>query len=149
MKKLFITLAIAFVAIFTNAQSMKVVVDAKNNPMGIYVSETSKTYTVSLSDDIDIPKKGYHVVTYRASAGQGIIHPYSEYAHTGPGKSYSKFKIYIMDMTTYKCLGVENGWYKIKANGKIGYLHKSECEWCAIDRQNGFISERVNKVMIR
>lgn len=121
-----------------NAQSMKMVVDSKGNPVGRYVKTNRNTYIVSVQDDYAVPKAGNRVVTYSAIKGQGIV--YYNQAHTGPlnvRKRPTKSSPVITQIPDpagympdcYKCLGRENGWYKVKVNGKVGYVRCDLLEW--------------------
>ena len=61
-------------AAVANAQSMKIVVDIKGEPVGRYIRANATTYTVGVQDDCEIPKQGHKVVTYRAVDGKGIVY---------------------------------------------------------------------------
>jgi len=121
-----------------NAQSMKMVVDSRGNVVGRYVKTNKTTYTVSIQDDVTVPRKGNRVVTYSAARGQGIV--YYNQSHTGnlnvrqrPTKSSPVVtqipdpKDYIPEC--YDCLGKVNGWYKVRVNGKVGYVRGDLLEW--------------------
>ena len=99
------------------------------------------TYTVSLQDDYDVPKVGNRVVTYSADKGQGIIYRHPDRSgninvrKTPSIKSAVVAKIPDPDFdlpTPYDCLGKVNGWYKIKIDGKIGYVREDLVCWDAI-----------------
>lgn len=117
---------------------MKMVVDKKGEPVGRYISSNKTTYNVAIQDDCTVPKKGNRVVTYRANRGQGVL--YYNQAHTGsftvrqrPSTSATVVAI-IPDShgempECYDCLGKKNGWYKIKVDGKIGYVRADLMNW--------------------
>ena len=117
---------------------MKMVVDKKGNVVGRYVKTNATTYTVDVQDTYDVPKAGNRVVTYSAAAGQGIVYRNQERkgninVRKGPSLNHSVIgKIVEPDGVpdTYPCLGKVNGWYKIRFNGKIGYVREdmAECE---------------------
>lgn len=121
-----------------NAQSMKMVVDNRGEVVGRYVKTNKLTYTVSVQDDIEVSKRGLKVVTYSAAKGQGIV--YYDQSHTGSLNVRKRPTInspavavipdpkgYMPDC--YKCLGKVNGWYKVKVNGKVGYVRGDLLEW--------------------
>lgn len=123
-----------------NAQSMKMVVDDKGEVVGRLVKINSTTYTVSTQEDVDIPKKGHRVVTYRADKGQGIVYRYTDRVgninvHKGASaKSTVVAKIPEFEdlPDAYDCLGKVNGWYKIKIDGKVGYVRADLMRWDGI-----------------
>ncbi|MBO4722808.1 MAG: SH3 domain-containing protein [Muribaculaceae bacterium] len=138
MKK-FLVLAIMLVSFgVIHAQSMKMVVDSRGEAVGRYVKTNSKTYTVTVQDVCSVPKKGHRVVTFSAANGQGIV--YYDQTHTGPlnvrqrPTKSSPVVTQIPDPAgympdCYNCLGKVNGWYKVKVNGKVGYVRGDLLEW--------------------
>ena len=138
MKK-FLVLAIMLVSFgVMNAQSMKMVVDSRGDAVGRYVKTNSKTFTVAVQDVCNVPKKGHRVVTFSAANGQGVV--FYDQTHTGPlnvrqkPTKSSPVVTQIPDPADhmpdcYKCLGKVNGWYKVKVNGKVGYVRGDLLEW--------------------
>ena len=138
MKK-FLVLAFLLVSFgMMNAQSMKMVVDYRGEVVGRYVKTNQVTYTVSVQDDIEVSKKGLKVVTYSAVNGQGIV--YYNQTHTGPlnvRKKPTKSSPVVTQIPDpagympdcYNCLGKVNGWYKVKVNGKVGYVRGDLLNW--------------------
>ncbi|MBP5561654.1 MAG: SH3 domain-containing protein [Muribaculaceae bacterium] len=121
-----------------NAQSMKMVVDSRGNEVGRYVKTNKTTFTVSIQDDVTVPRKGNRVVTYSAAKGQGIV--YYNQSHTGSLNVRKRPTLnapaitYIPDPKgdmpeCYDCLGKVNGWYKVKVNGKVGYVRCDLLDW--------------------
>jgi uncharacterized protein YdbL (DUF1318 family) len=121
-----------------SAQSMKMVVDKKGEVVGRLVKVNADTYTISVQDDYDVPKAGLHVETFSAAKGQGIV--YRDQVRVGninvrkgpSTKSAIIAKIADsrgMIPDDYPCLGLVNGWYKIRINGKIGYVRKDLMCW--------------------
>ena len=120
-----------------NAQSMKMVVDATGQVVGRYVKTNETTYTIGVQDDVEVPKKGLRVVTFNAADGQGIV--YRDQSRTGninvrkgpSTKSAVIAKIPESDGVpdTFDCLGKTNGWYKIRINGKVGYVRADLMKW--------------------
>lgn len=133
---LFTVLFVMAVAV-ANAQSMKMVVDAKGEVVGRYVKTNATTYTIGVQDDVEIPMEGHSVVTYSAENGQGFIYRDQTRkgninVRKGPStKTQVVAKIPETDGVpdTYPCLGKENGWYKIRIDGKVGYVRGDLVEW--------------------
>ena len=120
-----------------HAQSMKMVVNSKGQVVGRLVSVNKSTYTVSVQDSYDVPKTGNRVVTYSAAAGQGVV--YRDQTRKGninvrKGPSVksavvAKIPEYDGVPECFPCLGKQNGWYKIRINGKVGYVREDLAEW--------------------
>lgn len=141
MKRTLYLLICLLCYVTADAQSMKVVIDSKGEELGRLVRTNTTTYTVSLQDDYDVPKVGNRVVTYSADKGQGIIYRHPDRSgninvRKGPSiKSAVVAKIPDPDFdlpTPHDCLGKVNGWYKIKIDGKIGYVREDLVCWDAI-----------------
>ena len=137
---LFIAAALAACTV-ASAQSMKMVVDSRGNVVGRYEKTNASTYTVIVQDDFTVPKKGHRVVTFSAAKGQGVI--FRDQSRTGninvrKGPSTSAAIVAKIPDTTamgcvpdcYDCLGKSsNGWYKIRIDGKVGYVRGDLVEW--------------------
>ena len=137
MKKLILLFVCLLCCNMMNAQSMKMVVDSKGDVVGRYVRTNATTYTVDVQDTYDVPKAGNRVVTYSAAAGQGIVYRNQERkgninVRKGPSTRHAVIgKIVEPDGVpdVYPCLGKVNGWYKIRFNGKVGYVREDMAEW--------------------
>ena len=127
--------------LMAGAQSMKVVLDKNGEVLGRYVRTNATTYTACLQDDYEVPKAGNRVVTFSAVNGDGIVYRHPDRngninVRKGPSiKSAVVAKIpdtgYDLP-DPYDCLGKVNGWYKIKIDGKIGYVREDLVCWDAI-----------------
>lgn len=140
MKK-FLLLALMLMGFsMVNAQSMKMVVDSRGNVVGRYVRTNKTTYTVDVQDTYNVSKRGNRVVTFSAANGQGVV--YYDQSHTGNlnvRKSPSTNAPVITQIIDpepmgyvpdcYDCLGKVNGWYKVRVNGKVGYVRGDLLEW--------------------
>ena len=140
MKK-FLLLALLLMGFsMMNAQSMKMVVDSRGNVVGRYVRTNKTTYTVDVQDTYNVSKRGNRVVTFSAANGQGVV--YYDQSHTGNlnvRKSPSTNAPVITQIIDpepmgyvpdcYECLGKVNGWYKVRVNGKVGYVRGDLLEW--------------------
>lgn len=124
----------------TPKDSMKVIVNAKGEVLGRLIKENSNSYTVLTQDEYDVPKNGNKVVTYSPANGQGVVfseNPGKINVRSTPSTSGSIVGKIVYEEgdlpETFKCLGKEDGWYKINFNGKTGYVRQDLVEWDAID----------------
>ena len=142
--------ALVLVCLTSNAQSMKMVVDEQGKVVGRYVKTNKTTYTVSVQDDVEVPIEGHRVVTFSAKDGQGAV--YRNQNKTGKinvrkrPSTDAPIVTQIVDNSIsgyvpecYDCLGKVNGWYKIRIDGKIGFVRSDLVEW------NGMYSNKNNK----
>ena len=137
MRRIVILLGCLLCCTLLNAQSMKMVVDNNGDVVGRYVRTNETTYTVDVQDTYDVPKAGNHVVTFKASAGQGIVYRNQMRkgninVRKGPSLKHAVIaKIVENDGVpdTYPCLGKVNGWYKIRINGKTGFVRADLMKW--------------------
>lgn len=133
-----LALVLAFLA--SNAQSMKMVIDSRGEVVGRYMATNKTTYTVGVQDEVEVPIKGHRVVTFSAKNGQGVV--YRDQTRTGNinvrkrPTTNAAVIAKIADNTIegcvpdcYDCLGKVNGWYKIRIDGKIGYVRSDLVEW--------------------
>ena len=119
---------------------MRMVVNSEGNVVGRYVRTNDTTYTIGVQDYDDVPKAGNRIVTFRAEDGQGVI--WNKTNGTVNVRSIPSTKGRIVGKLvydeglvpdTYDCLDKVNGWYKIRINGKTGYVHADLCEWDGMD----------------
>ena len=114
---------------------MKMVTDSRGNVVGRYVRTNQTSYTVSVQDDVEVPKLGHKIVEYSARNGQGIVytHRTNVNVRTQPDLKSSV----ICQITTkagemptaYPCLGKVHGWYKIRIRGTEGYVRHDLVIW--------------------
>jgi uncharacterized protein YraI len=138
MKK-FLLLALLLVGFgMMNAQSMKMVVDKRGNVVGRYVETDRNVYYISVQDVSSVPKRGHRIVTFSAAKGQGVVfYDQSRTGNLNVRKSPSTNSPILTQIPNpgdyvpdcYKCLGKVNGWYKVKVNGKTGYVRGDLLEW--------------------
>ena len=121
-----------------NAQSMKMVVNSRGNVVGRYVESGKSTYYISVQDVATVPKRGHRIVTFSAAKDQGVV--FYDQSHTGNlnvRKSPSTNAPIVTQIPDpgdyvpdcYNCLGKVNGWYKVRVNGKVGYVRGDLLEW--------------------
>ena len=118
---------------------MKMVIDSHGNVVGRYVRTNQTSYTVSVQDDLEVPKIGHKIVTYSAKNGQGIVYTHRTHVNirTQPDlKSPVITQISTPEgelPQTYPCLGKTQGWYKIRVKGAVGFVRHDLVEWDGID----------------
>ena len=118
---------------------MKMVVDSRGNVVGRYVSTNQTTYTVSVQDDIEVPKLGHKIVEYSARNGQGIV--YTHRTNVNVRAQPDLKSSVICQITTkagemplaYPCLGKTKGWYKIRIRNTEGYVRHDLVMWDGMD----------------
>ena len=140
MKKILLLLSFVLCVTLAQAQSMKMVVDTRGNAVGRYVSASGNYYTVDVQDTGTVPKRGHRVVTFSAANGQGVV--FYKYGHTGnlnvrkQPTTNSPVITQIIDPQPegyvpecHDCLGKVKGWYKVRVNGKVGYVRGDLVDW--------------------
>ena len=118
---------------------MKMVVDSRGNLIGRYVHTNQTTYTVSVQDDIEVPRLGNKIVEYSARNGQGVV--YTLRKNVNVRQQPDLKSPVICQITTkegetpktYPCRGKTQGWYKIKIRGTEGYVRHDLVIWDGMD----------------
>ena len=118
---------------------MKMVIDSRGNVAGRYVRTNQTSYTVSVQDDVEVPKIGHKIVTYSAKNGQGVV--YTRRTHVNVRTQPDLKSPVITQISyeqgqspkTYPCLGKTQGWYKIRVKGSVGYVRHDLVEWDGMD----------------
>ena len=122
-----------------SVDKMKMVVDSRGNVVGRYVRTNQTSYTVSVQDDVEVPKLGHKIVEYSARNGQGIVYTLRTNVNvrTQPDLKSSiicQITTKAGEMpTTYPCLGKTQGWYKIRIRGAEGYVRHDLVIWDGMD----------------
>ena len=114
---------------------MKMVVDNHGNLVGRYVKTNQTTYTVSVQDDVEVPRLGHKIVEYSARNGQGIV--YTLRTNVNVRTQPDLKSPIICQITTksgempqtYPCVGKTQGWYKIRIRGTVGYVRHDLVIW--------------------
>lgn len=137
MKKILLLFALLGASFATRAEEMKMIVDpADGTVMARYVSQKGNVYIGSVQEEDEYSVARYTLVTFKPENGQGIC--YRDPIRTGninvrkaPTTSSDVVaKIPDEDMPEcYECLGKTNGWYKIRINGRIGYVREDMAIW--------------------
>ena len=125
--------------IAASASRMKMVVDNRGNLVGRYVQTNQTSYTVSVHDDIEVPKLGHKIVEYSAKNGQGIVYTLRKNVNVRTQPNTNSPVLYQITCkegevpNTYPCLGKVKEWYKIQIRGKEGYVRHDLVEWDGMD----------------
>ena len=140
MKKLLFIVAFVMGLAMAQGQTMKMVVDTRGNVVGRYGGVSGNNYIIEVQDTGYVPKRGHKVVTFSATRGQGVV--YYAYGHTGnlnvrkQPTTRSTVVAQIIDPQPegnvpdcFDCLGKVNGWYKVRVNGKVGYVRSDLLNW--------------------
>ena len=118
---------------------MKVVVDNRGNLVGRYVQTNQTTFTVSVQDNVEVPRLGHKIVECRAKDGQGIIYTLRTNVNVRTQPNLESTIICQITTkkgetpTTYPCLGKTKGWYKIRIRGTEGYVRHDLVIWDAMN----------------
>lgn len=119
---------------------MDVVVDDQGQVEGAYLLTDGDNYFAVLQDYFTVPIAGHRIVTFSAENGQGVV--YTDRSKVNVRKAPSTSSTVVTQMPTYEegmmpetfpCLGKEDGWYKIRINGKEGYVREDLVEWLFCD----------------
>ena len=122
-----------------SVDKMKMVVDSRGNLVGRYVQTNQTTYTVSIQDEIEVPRLGHKIVEYSARNGQGVVYTLRKNVNVRQQpdlKSPVICQITCKDgemPQTYPCLGKTQGWYKIRIRGTEGYVRHDLAIWDSMD----------------
>ena len=122
-----------------DATQMKVVI-LQDGMVARYVSEDDNTFTCSIQDCFTVPKDGARVELWSASDGKGIVYlkdPGTFPSYLRPDSSSARVKDLVYEEgyvpDTYKCLGLQDGWFKIEVGKTPAYVKAEAVNWDAID----------------
>ncbi len=104
------------------------------------VGEDEDAYLCAIQDTFPVPKTEARTELWSASDGKGIVflkHPGSLPAYSKPDLSSS----IVMNLTweegcvpeTYPCLGLDDGWFRIDADGTPACIEAEYVCWDAMD----------------
>ena len=122
-----------------SVDTMLMVIDRQGEVLGRWGSTNASTYTVVVQDDVEIPKIGNKIVTFRAKDGKGVL--YTKRTHVNIRQLPDLNSVVLCQISnnadgipeTYPCLGKTDEWYKINVHGKIGYVRHDLVEWDGMD----------------
>lgn len=153
MKKLISLLFLGAFATLSHAQSAKIAIVSKavkgqymQIPAGKYpiCSAQGKNYIIAIGQEEEtLPANACKIVTWTAADGHGYISLKSSVHNPiNVRKSASKSSSVITKLTpdedgcipeAYECLGKQGDWYKLRANGKVGYILSRYVDWTIND----------------
>lgn len=104
-----------------------------------YQGETKEYYLVCLGQDgpYTIPRKDAEIITWTAAEGHGYVLMRNEKHGTVLMKAKPTDDSQTIEsfpdpdgIPEYaECLAVSGDWYRVKFEGKTGYVKRAECEW--------------------
>ena len=122
-----------------SVDTMEMVVDNRGNLIGRYVQTNQTTYTISVQNNVEVPRLGHKIVVYKAKNGQGVVFTYRKNVNVRQQPDLQSPVIYQITTKdgetpkTYPCLGKAKGWYKIKIRGTEGYVRHDLVIWDGMD----------------
>ena len=122
-----------------SVNKMRMVLDKSGNVVGRYVSSNEDTYTVCVQNNYEVPKAGHSVAVFSAANKQGIL--YTKRTHVNIRQLPTTESTVVTQISykkgsvpeTYPCIGKVNEWYKIRVNGKEGYVRQDLVIWDGMD----------------
>ena len=124
-----------------NVDTQDVVVDDQGNIIGTYLFTDGDNYIVMVQDYAEVSVAGYRKVTYSAENGQGVIYTLRSRVNVRESPTTKSPVVAVMPTPgdgmaaeTFPCLGKTDEWYKIRINGKEGYVREDLVEWDFLDR---------------
>ena len=125
-----------------NVDTQDVVVDDQDAIVGQYLFTDGDHYIIEVQDYAEVPVAGHRKVTYSAENGQGVIYTLRSKVNVRESPTTQSAVVAVMPTPgdgmapeTFPCLGKTEEWYKIRINGKEGYVREDLVEW---DFQNRF-----------
>lgn len=104
-----------------------------------YLGETKEYYLVCLGQDgpYTIPRKDAEIITWTAAEGHGYVLMRNEkhstvlmkVKPTDDSQTIESFPDPDGIPEYAECLAVSGDWYRVKFEGKTGYVKRAECEW--------------------
>lgn len=124
-----------------NVDTQDVVVDDQGAVVGKYLFTDGDQYIIEMQDYGEVPVAGHRKVTYNAENGQGVIYTLRSKVNVRELPTTQSAVVAVMPTTgdgmapeTFPCLGKTDEWYKIRINGKEGYVREDLVEWDFLDR---------------
>ena len=117
-----------------------VVVDDQGNLVGAYLFTDGDNYIVEVQEYREVPIAGHRKVIYSAENGQGLVYTYRTKVNVRESPSTDSKVVATMPTSeqgmapeTIPCLGKTDEWYKIKIDGKVGYVREDLVHWICMD----------------
>lgn len=137
MKRVFMCAAAALLSMSLSAQTMKMVIDAKGNIVGRLVEVQPTRYVVGVQDVYDVPRKGNHIEVFSAKAGQGVVYRRTDREGNINVRERANIRSKVVAKIVetdgvpdvFPCLGKTGNWYKIRINGRVGYVREDMVDW--------------------
>ena len=123
-----------------NVDSQDVVVDDQGDIVGEYLFTDGDRFIIRVQDYAEVPLAGHRKVTFSAENGQGVIYTLRSRVNVRELPTTQSAVVAIMPTPgdglpaeTFPCLGKSDEWYKIRINGKEGYVCGDLVEWSFMD----------------
>lgn len=117
-----------------------VIETATGNVVGSLVSINDSTFTISVQDEVDVPKQGHSIVTYSADKAQGFLtaNDVNEHFIFAQPSTSSAVVAKVqnepqMIPEVLPCLGFDGKFYLTEFNGTKGYVIADEFTWSALN----------------
>lgn len=124
-----------------NVDTQDVVVDDHNAFVGEYLFTDGDHFIIRVQDYAEVPVAGHRKVTYSAANGQGVIYTLRSRVNVRELPTTQSAVVAVMPTAsdgmspeTFPCLGKTDEWYKIRINGKEGFVREDLVEWDFLDR---------------
>lgn len=124
-----------------NVDTQAVVVDDQGAVVGKHLFTDGDFYIIEMQDYAEVPVAGHHKMTYSAENGQGVIYTLRSKVNVRESPTTKSPVVAVMPTAgdgmapeTFPCLGKTDEWYKIRINGKEGYVREDLVEWDFMDR---------------
>ena len=121
------------------AAQMKVVI-LQDGTVARYVSENGNAYSCDIQDTFSVPREEVRVELWSASDGKGIVYlkePGVRPAYSAPDPAAATVLDLIYEEgcvpDTYPCLGLEDGWYKVRVGERPAFIEARYVIWDAVD----------------
>jgi len=122
------------------SQRETLVFDAQDILEGKLLFTDGDVYVVKMTDYVEVPVEGRHLVTYSADDGQGFVYTHRSKVNVREAPDTDSSKVAKLPTCpegeipqTFPCLGFEFGWYKIRIDDKVGYVRGDLVTWDCAD----------------
>lgn len=101
-----------------------------------YVGDSGDKYLVLAQDYMEVPKEGARIMEYSAEKGQGLVYAKrNSKVNVRQQPSEKSRRVGTMESADgdlprqYPCLGLANGWYRVRIGDKTGYVREDLLDW--------------------
>lgn len=123
-----------------DASPREEVIVSRDGMIARYLTENKDEYIGEIQDTVRFPRRSSKVETWYASDGKGIVslkEPGEAPAYAEPDSTARVVGKLIFEYgycpDCYDCLGLMDGWFKVRLSGAEGYIREEYVNWDAID----------------